>query len=62
MICTVIEICAALASRWECFAPPGVLEGRGVREEGKARSVDDESRNGEGKLRNTERHDLDFFP
>lgn len=49
-----------VAQRWERFTLPGVLEGRDVREGGKARFCGDESRGGEGKLRSTNLHELDF--
>lgn len=50
-MCTVIEICTMVAPKWECFALPGALEERDVREDVRLDSVEDESRGREGKLR-----------
>ena len=50
-MCTVIEICTMVAPKWECFALPGALEERDVREDVRLDSVEDESGGREGKLR-----------
>lgn len=59
-MCTVIDICAMVAPKWECFTLPGALEGRDVREDVRLDSVEDKSRGREGKLR-TELCNLEFL-
>lgn len=49
-----------VTQRWECFTLPGVLEGRDVREGGKARFYGDKSRGGEGQLRSADLYELYF--